>query len=163
MKHLILIFILIFATISATDLYGVNTPETKKEQVDVLGVDLFNQLHIKTIDDFVNLTPRKIRHTTGERLKLKQIIALKVVQKKMKKKLDADAGNNGNGKSQLVALILAILFGAIGVHRFYLGYIGIGIIQILTLGGFGIWYLIDIILIATGALGPKNDSYESTL
>jgi len=56
---------------------------------------------------------------------------------------------------------LAILFGAIGVHRFYLGYIGIGIIQILTLGGCGIWYLIDIILIATGALGPKNDSYES--
>ncbi len=63
------------------------------------------------------------------------------------------------GKSQLVAVLLCFFFGIIGVHRFYLGYIGIGIIQLLTLGGCGIWALIDLIMIITGDLKPKNGDY----
>lgn len=47
-------------------------------------------------------------------------------------------------------LILAILLGGLGVHRFYTGHTGIGIIQIITVGGCGIWTIIDIISIATG-------------
>jgi len=70
--------------------------------------------------------------------------------------------NAGGSKSQLTALILCFFFGMIGVHRFYLGYPVIGIIQILTLGGFGIWALIDLILIITGDLQPKNGSYDKT-
>lgn len=66
------------------------------------------------------------------------------------------------GKSQLVALILAIFLGALGIHRFYLGYTLIGIIQLLTAGGLGIWLLIDIIRIATGDLEPKDGSYSDT-
>ena len=70
----------------------------------------------------------------------------------------------GGGKSQIIALILCIVVGAIGIHRFYLGYIGIGIIQIITLGGCGIWTLIDLIRIITGDLGPKDGSgYSETL
>ncbi|MCK9266170.1 TM2 domain-containing protein [bacterium] len=42
--------------------------------------------------------------------------------------------------------------GELGVDRFYMGYIGLGILKLLTLGGFGVWWLIDIILIATGKL-----------
>ena len=41
-------------------------------------------------------------------------------------------------------LIFASFLGALGAHRFYTGYIGIGIIQLLTGGGCGIWALIDI-------------------
>lgn len=67
------------------------------------------------------------------------------------------------GKSQLVALLLAIFVGALGIHRFYLGYTTIGIIQLLTLGGLGIWTLIDIIRIATGDLKPKGSDYSETL
>ncbi len=68
-----------------------------------------------------------------------------------------------SGKSQLVALILVIFVGGIGIHRFYLGYTGIGIIQLLTLGGCGIWALIDLIRIATGDLKPKDGEYSETL
>lgn len=55
----------------------------------------------------------------------------------------------GSGKDWLTALLLAAFLGYFGVHRFYTGHIGIGVIQLLTGGGCGIWYIIDIILIVT--------------
>ena len=60
-------------------------------------------------------------------------------------------------KSKVVALILSIL-GELGIDRFYLGYIGTGILKLITCGGFGIWWLIDLIMIATGKLKPKDGS-----
>ncbi|TXB63834.1 TM2 domain-containing protein [Phaeodactylibacter luteus] len=83
-------------------------------------------------------------------------MALKAAQKKIKKelrKVDESAP-----KSQLIALLLVILVGGIGIHRFYLGYTTIGIIQLLTLGGCGVWALIDLIRIITGDLGPADGS-----
>lgn len=71
--------------------------------------------------------------------------------------------NGGSGKSQLVALLLCLLVGGLGIHRFYLGYTTAGIIQLLTAGGCGIWALIDLIRIITGDLKPKNGSYDQTL
>ena len=68
-----------------------------------------------------------------------------------------------SGKSQLVALLLCLFVGIIGIHRFYLGYIWQGVVQILTLGGFGIWALIDLIRIITGDLQPKDGTYSETL
>jgi len=50
----------------------------------------------------------------------------------------------------LTCLLLCWFLGIFGVHRFYTGHIGIGVIQLLTLGGCGIWSLIDFIIIAMG-------------
>jgi hypothetical protein len=57
-------------------------------------------------------------------------------------------------KSQQTTLILCALVGGIGVHRYYLGDIWQGVVQTVTLGGLGIWSLIDLIRICTGDLGP---------
>jgi TM2 domain-containing membrane protein YozV len=54
------------------------------------------------------------------------------------------------GKSGFVTMMLAIapaIFGVFGMHRLYTGYVGIGIAQFFTLGGLGVWQLIDIISI----------------
>ena len=58
------------------------------------------------------------------------------------------------GDNQTVAVLLCFFLGAIGVHRFYLGDTLIGVIQLLTLGGLGIWVLIDFIRLLIGDLGP---------
>jgi hypothetical protein len=58
-------------------------------------------------------------------------------------------------KEYMVALLFSIFLGYLGIDRFYMGQVGIGIGKLLTLGGCGIWYLIDIILIATRS---SNDS-----
>jgi TM2 domain-containing membrane protein YozV len=73
------------------------------------------------------------------------------------------AAKQGGGKSQLVALLLCAFLGGLGIHRFYLGYIWQGIVQLLTGGGCGIWALIDFIRIITGSLQPKDGSYDKTL
>jgi len=52
-------------------------------------------------------------------------------------------------KSKTTALILSIFLGAYGIDRFYLGYTGLGIAKLLTGGGLGIWWLIDLIFIIT--------------
>jgi len=49
----------------------------------------------------------------------------------------------------VLTLIMSILFGEFGVDRFIMGHIGLGILKLITGGGFGIWWLIDVILIAT--------------
>ncbi len=59
-------------------------------------------------------------------------------------------------KKFLTALLLSIFVGSLGIDRFYLGYIGLGIVKLLTLGGCGIWWLVDVILIATKQLKDSN-------
>ena len=70
---------------------------------------------------------------------------------------------DGSGKSQVIALILVLLVGTLGIHRFYLGYTWQGVVQLLTFGGLGVWAIIDLIRIVTGDLKPKDGSYTKTL
>ncbi len=59
-------------------------------------------------------------------------------------------------KSFVAALLLCLLLGVLGVHRFYVGKIGTGILQLITFGGIGIWALIDLIMIAIGKFTDKS-------
>lgn len=52
-------------------------------------------------------------------------------------------------KNWTVALVLSILLGYLGVDRFYLGSGGLGFLKLVTVGGAGLWWLIDIVLLAT--------------
>lgn len=65
-------------------------------------------------------------------------------------------GRPASPKSRLAAAILAWFLGVIGVHRFYVGKVGTGILMILTLGGLGIWALIDFIMILVGSFKDKQ-------
>ena len=53
-------------------------------------------------------------------------------------------------KDWTTLLILSVLLGGLGVDRFYAGHIGLGVLKLLTIGGCGIWALIDISMVATG-------------
>ncbi|MFH1613247.1 MAG: TM2 domain-containing protein [bacterium] len=46
-------------------------------------------------------------------------------------------------------LIVSIFLGGLGIDRFIMGHVGLGILKLLTAGGCGLWWLIDVILIAT--------------
>ena len=54
-------------------------------------------------------------------------------------------------KKMVVAALLCLFFGIAGFHRFYVGKVGTGILQIFTFGGLGIWSLIDFVMILTGS------------
>ena len=59
-------------------------------------------------------------------------------------------------KSRGVALALATLLGPFGAHRFYVGKIGTGLLQLVTLGGLGIWWLVDLIMLVSGEFRDKE-------
>jgi len=66
------------------------------------------------------------------------------------------ASTDVSDKRILPAFLLCFFFGVFGVHRFYAGKIGTGILELVTIGGFGIWWLVDLILILTGSLKDGN-------
>jgi hypothetical protein len=58
--------------------------------------------------------------------------------------------NPPSDKSRGVALALAFFLGWVGAHRFYVGKIGTGVLQLCTFGGLGVWWLIDLIMVGSG-------------
>ena len=65
------------------------------------------------------------------------------------------SGRTASPKSRLAALLLMLIIG-LGLQRFYVGKWGTGILYLVTLGGFGIWFLVDLIMILTGSFTDKQ-------
>jgi TM2 domain-containing membrane protein YozV len=67
-----------------------------------------------------------------------------------------------SGRSRGVALALATLLGPFGAHRFYVGKTGTGVLMLCTLGGAGLWWLYDLILVAGGSFRDANGRLVSS-
>lgn len=63
-----------------------------------------------------------------------------------------------NGHYFLTTLIYSVLLGFLGMDRFCLGHTGTAVGKLLTLGGVGIWWIVDVILLVTGSLKPEDGS-----
>ena len=59
-------------------------------------------------------------------------------------------------KKMVPALLLCFFLGFLGVHRFYVGKVGTGILMIVTAGGLGIWVIVDFVMICTGSFKDKE-------
>lgn len=60
-------------------------------------------------------------------------------------------------RNYFIALALSVFVGEFGIDRFYMGKIGTGILKLITIGGFGVWWIIDIVLIASGHMRDNNN------
>jgi TM2 domain-containing membrane protein YozV len=60
-------------------------------------------------------------------------------------------------RNRLVTLLLCFFLGWGGGHRFYVGKIGTGILMLFTMGGFGMWYFLDLVMIASGVFKDKEN------
>lgn len=67
-----------------------------------------------------------------------------------------EMGQPVSTKSRLAAALLCWFLGFLGIHRFYVNKIGTGVLMIVTLGGLGIWVLIDLVMILVGSFRDKD-------
>lgn len=61
-----------------------------------------------------------------------------------------------SAKRRLPAFLLCLFFGMFGLHRFYVGKVGTGLLQLFTAGGLALWWLLDLLVILLGGFTDKE-------
>ncbi len=115
-------------------------------------------LDVTSLQRLLNVTPHEYTELTGKKMNFGQVVKLKLTQQFFKHQILKSKSLDDEPKSQIIAFLICLLVGFLGIHRYYLGYTAIGVLQTLTFGGCLIWWIIDIILILSGTLGPADGS-----
>ena len=96
--------------------------------------------------------------TADEIKKLNDLLRDRVITQEefdsQKEKL-LDSSTKTNSIDWLALFLLTFFVGVLGVHRFYVGKIGTGVLMLITLGGLGVWFLVDLLLVVTGQFTNK--------
>ena len=97
--------------------------------------------------------------TADEIKKLNDLLRDRVITQEefdsQKEKL-LDSSIKTNSIDWLALFLLTFFVGVLGVHRFYVGKIGTGVLMLITLGGLGVWFLVDLLLVVTGQFTNKD-------
>ena len=97
--------------------------------------------------------------TADEIKKLNDLLRDRVITQEefdsQKEKL-LDSSTKTNSIDWLALFLLTFFVGVLGVHRFYVGKIGTGVLMLITLGGLGVWFLVDLLLVVTGQFTNKD-------
>ena len=97
--------------------------------------------------------------TADEIKKLNDLLRDRVISQEefdsQKEKL-LDSSTKTNSIDWLALFLLTFFVGVLGVHRFYVGKIGTGVLMLITLGGLGVWFLVDLLLVVTGQFTNKD-------
>ena len=97
--------------------------------------------------------------TADEIKKLNDLLKDRVITQEefdsQKEKL-LDSSTKTSSTDWLALFLLTFFVGVLGVHRFYVGKIGTGVLMLITLGGLGVWFLVDLILVVTGQFTNKE-------
>ena len=97
--------------------------------------------------------------TADEIKKLNDLLRDRVITQEefdsQKEKL-LDSSIRTNSIDWLALFLLTFFVGVLGVHRFYVGKIGTGVLMLITLGGLGVWLLVDLLLVVTGQFTNKD-------
>ena len=97
--------------------------------------------------------------TADEIKKLNDLLKERVITQEefdLKKEKLLNSSTTTSTTDWLNLFLLTFFVGVLGVHRFYVGKIGTGFLMLLTLGGLGVWFLVDLILVVTGQFTNKD-------
>ena len=97
--------------------------------------------------------------TADEIKKLNELLTDRVITQEefdLQKEKLLNSTSSTTSTDWLTLFLLTFFVGVLGVHRFYTRKIGTGFLMLITLGGFGVWFLVDLILVVTGQFTNKE-------
>ena len=97
--------------------------------------------------------------TADEIKKLNDLLKDRVITQEefdLQKEKLLDSSTTTSTTDWLTLFLLTFFVGVLGVHRFYVGKIGTGVLMLITLGGLGVWFLVDLLLVVTGQFTNKD-------